>query len=184
VLIGTGVADGTPRFPVNVWTTAAFVLRLVWRRFTGRYYRFGYACVSFGEPLSLKAFLAHAPGGNPGGDTVAELGAELSARIGRVIPVLPVSLVASVFKAAGAPLSMTEVRAAAAALLERLRAAGAHAHIPRASLDYAVEVGMRMLTLRGIVTEAGGVYSATPEEAGLLRFYANSIAHLLPEEAT
>lgn len=186
VLIGSREADGTPRFPVSIRTTAAFVARLLWRRFTGRYYRFGYAVVSVGEPLSLKAFLARAPdanpGTNPGGNTVAELGAELSARIGRVIPVLPVSLVASVFAATGAPLSMIEVKAAAAALLERLHAAGAHAHIPRASFDYAVEVGMRMLTLRGIVTETGGVYAAAPEETALLRFYANSIAHLLPEE--
>ena len=44
------------------------------------------------------------------------------------------------------------------------------------------EVGMRMLTLRGIVTETEGVYAAAPDKAGLLRFYANSIAHLLPEE--
>jgi len=187
VLTGSREADGTLRFPVNIRTTAAFALRLVWRRFIGRYYRFGYACVSFGEPLSLKAFLARAhdanPGGNPGDTTVAELGAELSARIGRVIPVLPVSLVASVFVASGAPLSMIEVRAAAAGLLDRLQAAGAHSHIPRASFDYAVEVGMRMLTLRGIVTEAEGVYAAAPEEAGLLRFYANTIAHLLPEAA-
>jgi glycerol-3-phosphate O-acyltransferase len=72
---------------------------------------------------------------------------------------------------------------AAAGLLERLHAAGAHSHIPRASLDYAIEVGMRMLTLRGIVTEVEGVYAAAPEEAGLLRYYANSIAHLLPEAA-
>ncbi len=113
---------------------------------------------------------------------VAELAAELSARIGRVIPVLPVSLVASVFLASGRALSMIEVKAAAG-LLERLHAAGAHAHIPRASFDYAVEVGMRMLTLRGIVTETGAVYAAAPEETGLLRYYANTIAHLLPEEA-
>ena len=45
-----------------------------------------------------------------------------------------------------------------------------------------VEAGLRMLTLRRIVTEAGGVYTAVPEEAGLLRYYANTIAHLLPEE--
>ena len=178
VLIGSREQDGTPRFPVNAWTTAAFVLRLAWRRFSGRYYRFGYAVVGFGEPLSLKEFLA----GDPGNDPVAALGAELSARIGRVIPVLPVPLVASVLVAAGAPLSLTEVRAAAAALLERLNAAGAHVHMPRASLDYMVEAGLRMLTLRRIVTEAGGVYTAVPEEAGLLGYYANTIAHLLPEE--
>jgi glycerol-3-phosphate O-acyltransferase len=158
---------------------SAFALRLTWRRFSGRYYRFGYACVGFGEPLSLKDFLAR----DPGDDTVAALGAELSARIGRVIPVLPVSLVASVLVAAGRPLSMTEMRAAAAGLLERLQAAGAHAHIPRASLGYAVEVGLRMLTLRHIVTEAEGIYTAAPDEAGLLCYYANTIAHLLPEEA-
>jgi hypothetical protein len=32
------------------------------------------------------------------------------------------------------------------------------------------------------VTEAEDIYAAAPEEAGLLRYYANSIAHLLPEK--
>jgi glycerol-3-phosphate O-acyltransferase len=177
-LISAHEADGTPRFPVNIWTTAAFVLRLVWRRLTGRYHRFGYACVSFGEPLSLKAFLANASSG----EAVAELGAELSKRIGQVIPVLPVSLVASVFLVSGRALSMIDVKVAAAELLDRLHAAGAHSHVPRASFDYAVEVGMRMLTMRGIVTEAEGMYAAAPEETGLLHYYANAIAHLLPGE--
>ncbi|MFQ5566955.1 MAG: 1-acyl-sn-glycerol-3-phosphate acyltransferase, partial [Paracoccaceae bacterium] len=179
VLVGSREKDGAPRFPVSIRTTAAFALKLLWRRFSGRYYRFGYACVSFGEPLSLKRFLADAPGD----DTVAALGTELAARIGRVIPVLPVSLVASVFLARGTPLSMIDVKAAAAALLDRLHAAGAHSHIPRASFDYAVDVGMRMLTLRGIVTEAEGIYAAAPGEVELLRYYANTIAHLLPEAA-
>jgi glycerol-3-phosphate O-acyltransferase len=194
VLIGSAEKGGTPRFPVSIPTTASFMMKMFWRRFTGRYYRFGYACVSFGEPLSLKAFLAQ----TPGGETVAELGAELSTRIGRVIPVLPVSLVANVFAASGSPLSVTPlsvtplsvtplsvtgVKAAAAGLLDRLHEAGAHTHIPRGSLNYAVEVGLRMLMMRGIVTEAEGIYTAMPEEAGLLRYYANTIAHLLPEQA-
>jgi glycerol-3-phosphate O-acyltransferase len=178
VLISAHEADGTPRFPVNIWTTAAFVLRLIWRRLTGRYHRFGYACVSFGEPLSLKAFLADASSG----EAVAELGAELSTRIGQVIPVLPVSLVASVFLTSGRALSMIDVKVAATELLDRLHAVGAHSHVPRASLDYAVEVGMRMLTMRGIVTETEGMYAAAPDETGLLHYYANAIAHLQPDE--
>ncbi len=186
VLTGGRKQDGTPHFPVNIRTTAAVLARLIWRRTTGRSYRFGYACVSVGEPLSLKAFLARAPGGNPatnpGGNTVAKLGLELSARIGRVIPVLPVPLVATVFLASDRALSMTDVKAAAAGLWERLQAVGAHSHIPGDSLDYAVEFGLRMLTLRGLVTETEGVYAAAPEETGLLRYYANSIAHLVPEE--
>lgn len=170
--------EGTPRFPVSIWTTAAFVLRMIRRRLTGRYYRFGYACVSFGEPLSLGRFMAS----GAGEDTVAALGAELSARIGRVIPVLPVSLVASVLLASERALSMAEIKARAERLLERLRAAGAHSHIPRNSTGYAVEVGMRMLTLRGFVTGTDEAWAAAPAHKDLLRYYANAIAHLLPEE--
>jgi glycerol-3-phosphate O-acyltransferase len=68
--------------------------------------------------------------------------------------------------------------------MQRLTAAGAHIHIPRADQDYAVEVGLRMLLLRHFVLEEEGVYRANPAEAILLRYYANSIAHLIPVEAT
>jgi hypothetical protein len=42
---------------------------------------------------------------------------------------------------------------------------------------------MRMLTLRGIVTEAEGMYAPAPDETGLLHYYANAIVHLLPDES-
>jgi hypothetical protein len=35
-----------------------------------------------------------------------------------------------------------------------------------------------MLRLRRLVDEREGLYSARPEERGLLSYYANSIAHL------
>jgi len=37
-----------------------------------------------------------------------------------------------------------------------------------------------MLTLRRLVIKADGLYRVVPEELPLVRFYANSIAHLLP----
>jgi len=40
-------------------------------------------------------------------------------------------------------------------------------------------VGLRMLTLRRLVVEADGLYSANPDELTLLGYYANSIAHFL-----
>jgi RNA polymerase sigma-70 factor (ECF subfamily) len=46
-------------------------------------------------------------------------------------------------------------------------------------LDYALHVGLRMLTLRRLVDEADGLYRARPNEARLLAYYANSMAHLL-----
>lgn len=37
-----------------------------------------------------------------------------------------------------------------------------------------------MLTLRHVVDQADGLYTPRPEEARLIAYYANSIAHLLP----
>ena len=67
-------------------------------------------------------------------------------------------------------------------LMARLTAHGAHIHIPRADQDYAVEVGLRMLLLRHLVEEENGFYRANPREELLLRYYANSIAHLRRDE--
>jgi len=40
-------------------------------------------------------------------------------------------------------------------------------------------VGLRMLLMRHLVDENEGVYLAREKELPLLRYYANSIAHLL-----
>ena len=61
-----------------------------------------------------------------------------------------------------------------------LEAAGAHIYIPRRDLDYAIVAGLRTLTLRHLVTESDGLYRAEPAQELILRYYANSIAHLLP----
>ena len=52
-------------------------------------------------------------------------------------------------------------------------------YIPRRDLDYALTVGLRMLRLRHLVEEREGGFSAVEEELPLLRYYANSIDHLL-----
>ena len=58
-----------------------------------------------------------------------------------------------------------------------LEACGAHVYIPRQDHDYAIGVGLRMLTLRRIVEEREGLYSASTGEARILAYYANAIAH-------
>ena len=59
-----------------------------------------------------------------------------------------------------------------------LEAAGAHLYVPRDDRDYAIAVGLRMLVLRRVVEEAGGIVRAREEERRLLEYYANSVAHL------
>ena len=113
---------------------------------------------------------------------IEELGRDLMAAVARVVPAVPVSLVATAFlRQPSRAWSELELKGAALDLMRELEARGAHVYVPRGDQDYAITVGLRMLTLRHLVTESGGLYSAEPAELPLLAYYANSITHLLPE---
>jgi glycerol-3-phosphate O-acyltransferase len=174
-----------PRFKFNPAILIKGLAKTTWRALRGRYYRNGYACVSFGEPISLRAYLA-----DEGIDfrilpddrrtaAIEKLGLHLMDHVGRVVPVLPVSLVATVLlEAGGTPLTEFELKGRVYDLMARLEQANAHIHIPRADRSYAIDVGMRMLLMRRLVVADKGVFTAHPGETHILRYYANSIAHL------
>ncbi len=172
-------------------TTARFVGSNLALMAAGRWHRLGYACVNFGTPVSVRAFCAERgldlrrAGRDERRAAVEALGATLMEAVGRVIPVLPVPLVAAVFaRHPGERLDELQVKAAVQTLLAELEEAGAHVYVPRHDRDYAVSVGLRMLLLRRVVRqEADGLYAAVPAERRLLDYYANSIVHLLPEPA-
>jgi glycerol-3-phosphate O-acyltransferase len=63
-----------------------------------------------------------------------------------------------------------------------MEAAGAHVYVPRRDRDYAITAGLRMMLLRHMVEQRDGLYAADPAELTLLRYYANSIAHLLTQK--
>ena len=169
------------------WNTLAFAAHQASLALRSAWHRFGYACVNFGTPLSMRDYLRE--GGfdfrkldrEQRQQRVAGLGAELMQRVGSLVPVLPVPLVALVFERnPGKALSELELKAEVETLIERLEAAGAHIYIPRRDRDYAITAGLRMMLLRHIVIERDGLYAADPAQAALLAYYANSIAHLLP----
>ena len=165
--------------------TLRFVGRNLRLLLKSKWHRFGYACVNFGSPVSMRAWCAER-----GVDfsslpreerqvRMAELGRDLMGAVGRVVPVLPVPLMATVFvRNSGRSLSMLEIKADIEKILARLDSGGAHVYVPRSDLDYALNAGLRMLLLRHLVDEYEGLYSARLEELAVLRYYANSIAHL------
>ncbi len=167
--------------------TLRFMLRNLRLLVKSEWHRFGYACVNFGSPVSMRAYCAER-GLDFSSMTredrqvqMAGLGKHLMASVGKVVPVLPVPLMATVFvRNSGKGLSALELKAEVEAILDALDAAGAHVYVPRRDLDYALDVGLRMLRLRHLVDEYEGLYSARLEELPMLRYYANSIAHLLP----
>jgi glycerol-3-phosphate O-acyltransferase len=170
-------------------TFLRFVGRNLGLMLNRQWYRFGYACVNFGRPVSARHWLA-AHAAQHGGDlrrldkeqrfaVVTRLAEDLMHDIGQVVPVLPVSLVATVLVQAEAPLTAVELNQRVGALMDRLEGAGARLYLPRGDRGYAVTVGLRGLLLRHLVVEGDdGRLTVAPDERALVTYYANAIAHL------
>ena len=171
--------DGQRTFAFKLPVFLGFIRRQLWLRMTKRFYRYGYACVSFGRPISLQTFLEQRKPGESG-DQIADFGQLLKRRVENVIPVLPVPLVATAMIDADQPTTRLDLKARCHSLLQHFEEQGAHIHLPRSDADYAVEVGLRILKLRKIVTEQDGCLQINAPDRDLLAFYANSVAHLLP----
>ncbi len=170
----------------TLWNTLAFVAHNLRLMLKSEWHRFGYACVNFGSPISMRAYCRDRGvdfqrlSGEDRKRETAVLGAHLMQAVGRVVPVVPVPLIATVFVTnPERRLSALELKAEVGRLLEALERSKAHVYVPRSDFDYAINVGLRMLLSRHLVDESDGLYFAHGKELAVLRYYANSIAHLL-----
>ncbi|CAN5920135.1 1-acyl-sn-glycerol-3-phosphate acyltransferase [soil metagenome] len=170
-------------------TMLGFWLGQVGLLLRGRWFRFGYACVNFGGLISARDWLAvHAApsGGDLRGldkdqrfEIVGRLARDVMAEIARLVPVLPVSLMATVLLEADKPLDELELKVRASDLMAHFEDRGAKLYLPRGDRDYAFHVGLRMLALRRLIDEsAEGLFAAAATERPVLAYYANAIAHL------
>ena len=169
-----------------VGTLLGFIGHNLWRALQGRWHRFGYACVNFGVPMSMRAWCAshqlHFPDLSHADRKreVTRVADHLMQQIGQVIPVLPVSLIASLFvEAPQQRWTELELKAAMHQRLTALKATGAHEYIPRHDEAYAFDVGLRMLVQRRLVLEVDGLLAMAPGEQEVVAYYANAIEHLL-----
>lgn len=186
LLSGDATAPKVGRL-VALRRTLAFVAGQVGLLLRSRWHRYGYACVNFGTPVSARAWATsrgvrfEALEKTERQAEVAALGRELMLQVGRLVPVLPVPLVATVMLAAPERARTEfEIKAEVAALVAQLEAAGARLYVPRQDRDYAFSAGLRMLVQRHLVQQQDGLFTPHPAEHALLRYYANSIAHLVP----
>jgi glycerol-3-phosphate O-acyltransferase len=105
-----------------------------------RWYRFGYACVNFGTPVSMRSYTARTRmdfrplDAEARFGAVEQLGNELLDAIATAIPVLPVPLIATVFlRHPQTAMSELEIKAQTHALINDLEQRGAYVHIPRSN---------------------------------------------------
>jgi glycerol-3-phosphate O-acyltransferase len=172
------------------WNTLGFAVHNLRLMLNSDWHRFGYACVNFGAPVSMREY-SRARGldfqklsGDERKAAISELGKHLMDAVGRIVPVVPVPLMSGVFaRDPERDWTELELKAEAKRMLDALDAAGAHVYIPRKDFDYAMHVGLRMLVSRHLVSEKDGVFRAIGRELPVLRYYANSIAHLMGKDA-
>ena len=156
------------------------------RMLTGRLRRYGRVAVNFGTPLSVRAWLGEHPGVIDLPRTerlprMQELADTMLGRIGDVIPVTPVPLVAAVL------LSFGETVVRQRDVRERVSDYRAHLIERNAKLVHAdqevdaiLERAWRTFRMRRLVAREGDSYVILPSQRPLLEYYANSLRHLLP----
>ena len=170
-------------------TTTGFILRNLVLMVLNRWRRYGYACVNFGAPLSIKAYCSETgivfsklerKDRFPEIETLCR---RLMGAIADVIPVLPVSLVSAVFLDAPAiDLDLLQVEQRANMLIDELQKNNAPIlETPRSTRMAAIADAIDLLRLRGLIAQSDGRFMAVAQEKPLLRYYANAIAHWLPD---
>jgi glycerol-3-phosphate O-acyltransferase len=163
-------------------TTFGFIGHNLWLMLRNRWQRFGYAAVSFGTPLSAREWCA-ARGADPSalpaearGKLVEQLATELMQHVGKLVPVLPVPLVAEAVLAAPEGLSEFDLKAAVYRRIETLQQQGAAVIVPTRTRAFTIDTAFNMLKLRRLVVERDGLYSPDPAAREVLTYYANSLA--------
>jgi glycerol-3-phosphate O-acyltransferase len=186
-LIAELVDDGSR--PGRVRQLLGVVHYITWnvvRLVTGNLRRYGRVHVHFGTPVSLREWTAGHPGvlDRSRDDRLPEvqrLADGVRERIGELIPVTPVPLVAaSILSLEGSVLLEADVLERIDGFRDELLRRGANLVQPERAPDVILDRAWRTLRMRRLVVREGDSYVVFPRQRPLLEYYANSIRHLLP----
>ena len=166
-------------------TTFKFIRHSLGLMILSRWRRYGYACVNFGTPLSAKAYCLD-QGINfsrlPRADRFPEIEKlchRLMSAISEVVPVLPVSLMSTVFlEAMDTELDILDIEERSNRLINELQARGAPVfEMSRSTRAHDIVDAIDLMTLRRMVTASGDQFKAVSEEEAIMCYYANTIDH-------
>lgn len=129
------------------------------------------AFVTFGEPVTLDGYHAESR------RDVLDLAHLAKDTIGRLYKVVPTALVASAMRPS---TTARDLEARIERSLDRLRESGANLAVTDA--EQAVEEGVAALVKRRVIRREGARLRV--RERSLLRYYARTIQHLLPQAAS
>ncbi len=167
------------------YTTCHFICHSLYLMIMSRWRRYGYACVNFNTPVSVKRYCRE-----NGVDFAAlererrfpeveKLCRSLMAHVADVVPVLPVSLVSTVLlDAGGEPIAIDTIEERAGRLQTGLQAGGAPViEMSRTKWANVIADAVDFLLLRKVIDIKNDKILVIPEENPILRYYANAIRH-------
>jgi len=186
------IQDERDRLPRRdqVREVVSYVVKVSVRFLLRRARRYGRACVNFGAPLSVDDWLRARPGvlELPKEERLGrlkELADEVMARIGAIMPVTAVSLAAAaLLRHDGDRIARARWEAVLDELLGVLRGRGAHVIGEDRPSPEILDRALVMLELRRVVSRDGDGFRVDRGQDLLLRYYANSIEHLLGPRAS
>jgi len=164
-------------------TTLRFIGHNLWLMLRNRWQRFGYASVNFGSPVSARAW-SQSRGVNfslldadARHRCVEQIAGEIMQQVGRLVPVLPIPLVAETVLAAPMGISDYDLKARVYQRMEGLQRQGAVVVVPSRTRSYTIQNACNMLKLRKLVVEENGLLRPTPSAQEVLAYYANTLVN-------
>jgi len=168
-----------------LWTTSRFIANSLVLMILSRWRRYGYACVNFGTPVSMKDYCRET-----GTDfstlersrrftQIEILSNQLMKGIASVVPVLPVALVSTVFlETPMSEMDIMEIEKRSNQVIDEFKAEGAPIfEVPRSTRARTIADAVEFLKMRRLIFLSGRRFKVVPEEEATLRYYANSIGH-------
>lgn len=170
-----------------VRTTMNFIVHSLYLMGMSRWRRYGYACVNFGTPVSIKKYSEKAGVDfavlerNRRFQEVEVLCQFLMDDIARVVPILPVSLVSTVLLASSQnDIDVRAIEEQAGLLQADLQAIGAPvidmSHTKRSGV---IADAVDFLLLRKLIVLNDDKIHLVPEQEPILQYYSNGIGHWL-----
>jgi glycerol-3-phosphate O-acyltransferase len=176
--------SGLPRrgLRANFRRSAFWLSGLLFRGALGRFYRFGYAVANFGPPLSIGDLTGSADIWDMDWEErkpiMERMAHRLLEAVGKEVPITPVAVVAWCWTKVDSPtVSWLDLRQKALETMAWAAERNLPLYMARGNFQRIFEMGLRVLTLRGILIADGDALKADPEKAPLLSYYAQSIAH-------
>lgn len=166
-------ADTSKRFRFRWITVFRYMRRHLWQRVTGQFHRLGFAAVSFGEPVSLKAFVSEKGTSDP-----EQLADYLMHEVGCAVPILPVPLIARHLVAQGGEASLQALRADFTHEVQSAEHDASEVHLPVDGPAKPMHDALRMLEVRGVIKMDKDKVRVTDGFLPLMEYYAASISHV------